>query len=227
MKITDEYLAFLCLASYDPNSVWTNAWIDDKDGIYVTHLLVQDENGEDVDIIVFRGSQTFLDWLRDLDAIPHKHPLLGWCHSGFLRYMDLVFEQTMAVVGKRIIITGHSLGAARASILTGLYAVNGSPIEARVVFGEPHSGFKQLATILQQSGAELRSYRNNDDPVTEVPLFVMPLLQYVHASPLIKLSEPRAPGDLELLHDHHMPLYYSGIKKYLSGIQALVKKSVT
>ena len=39
-------------------------------------------------IVCFRGSVTDEDWTRDFAALPHKHPVLGWCESGFLEGMD-------------------------------------------------------------------------------------------------------------------------------------------
>jgi hypothetical protein len=202
--ITDAQLAQLCADAYNPQAVWDTVWT--ADDIHVTHKII-----EGTDIIVFRGSVDFVDWLADFDALPHKHPRLGWCHAGFLRYMDLVFENIMAVVGKEIIVTGHSLGAARASILAGLLIDHGSALKARVVFGEPRPAFRQLATIIQQSGCESRSYRNGADPVTQVPISFDPLLPYRHPSPLIDINVSPDPGDLSPLQYHHINLYVKGV----------------
>lgn len=204
--ITDHDLAVLCAASYNDDAKWDHEWT--ASDIYVFHVEV-----EGTDILVFRGSHNVHDWLVDFDALPHKHPRIGWCHAGFLRYMDLVLEEVMSVIGKDIIVTGHSLGAARASILAGLLIDHGALIRSRVVFGEPKPGFKRLATILQQSGCELRSYRNLQDPVTEVPL-TLSLLPYMRASPLIPISVPADDGN-DILHEHHIGLYVSGMQTLL------------
>lgn len=204
MSLTDADLAELCAASYKPAYQWDNAW--SAQDIHVAHKLI-----EGIDVIVFRGSVDYIDWVRDFKGIPEKHPRLGWCHDGFLDYMDLVFEEVMAVIGRDIIVTGHSLGAARASILAGLLVSHGSKLVARVVFGEPRPGFNQLATILRQSGAQLRSYRNGSDPVTQVPeLFG----RYVHPSPLIALhAEPQRHDDMDVLRYHDIDLYLSALRK--------------
>jgi Lipase (class 3) len=204
--MTDAELAQLCADSYNPLAVWEHTWT--ADDIHVAHKLV-----EGVDVIVFRGSVDVNDWMADFDAIPTKHPLLGWCHAGFLRYMDLVFENVLGVLGREIIVTGHSLGAARASILTGLLLSHGSQVKARVVFGEPRPGFRQLKTIIEQSGCESRCYRNGEDPVTEVPLYFEPLLRYVHPSEPILLNAAPDPGDLSPLQYHHINLYVKGLTK--------------
>jgi hypothetical protein len=198
--ITDADLAQLCALSYKPGAEWDHAWTAEE--ICVYHRVI-----EGVDVIVFRGSVTPADWLRDFKGLPEKHRLLGWCHDGFLDYMDLVFEETMAVVGREIIVTGHSLGAARASILAGLYAAHGSAPIARVVFGEPRPAFKQLRSILRDSGMQLRSYRNVRDPITLVPdLFDL----YVHPSDLLDIDGGSDASD-PLFGQHHIEFYRKGV----------------
>jgi hypothetical protein len=199
--VRDRDLAQLCAASYDDSVKWDHVWA--AEDVHVAHKAT-----DEGDVLVLRGSVDATDWMRDLDAMPVKHPLLGWCHGGFLRYMDLVMEEVMKVCSPAF-ITGHSLGAARASILAGLVHCHGFSVKQRVVFGEPRPGFGQLATILSTSGMSLRSYRNCDDPVTEVPVAIEPLLPYQHASALIQLN---APGEgVDPLKDHHIQLYVKGI----------------
>lgn len=207
---SDYTLAKLCAQIYtEPASSWDNVW--QADDIYLAHVMM-----EGVDIIVFRGSRTLADWLRDLDALPHKHPLLGWCHGGFLRYMDLVFEEVMSVVGRNIVVTGHSLGAARASILTGLLLAHGSEVEARVVFGEPRPGFNQLRTIIQQSRCQSRSYRNLEDPVPTVPVALGTLLRYVHPSEPLRLDEsPVETIRQDLMRFHAIELYVRALGRLI------------
>lgn len=200
--ITDNDLALLCQASYDPGAVWDHAWT--ADDIHVTHKMV-----EGVSVIVFRGSIDVNDWLADFDALPHKHPRLGWCHAGFLRYLDLVFENIMAVVGRDIIVTGHSLGAARASLLAGLLLDHGSQVMARVTFGEPRPAFKRLGEIIGNSGCISRSYRNGIDPVPLVPAFLWPLLPYQHVTEPLAISNPP--------DDSIVPSFWHSIDLYAAG----------
>ena len=203
MTITDQTLAHLCAASYAPGAVWDTVWT--ADDIHVTHKEV-----EGVSVIVFRGSVDLNDWLADFDALPHKHPRLGWCHAGFLRYLDLVFENILAVCGRDIIVTGHSLGAARASIMAGLFLDHGSQLMARVVFGEPRPAFKRLAQIISDSGCVSRSYRNGLDPVPLVPVPFWPLLPYVHPTEPIAVSAPPANADLPT-EWHNIALYQTAV----------------
>jgi Lipase (class 3) len=209
--ITDQTLAQLCAATYDPASVWDTVWTSDD--VHVCHKVI-----DGVDIIACRGSVlkaedgsfSLTDWLRDLDAVPIKHPLLGWVHAGFVKYMDLVFENVLDVVGRDVIITGHSLGAARASDLTGLFLAHGCRVMARVTFGEPRPGFKRLAQIISDSGCVSRSYRNGIDPVPEVPVPFWPLLPYVHITEPLPFSlAPSEPIDPRMWHN--TKLYATGV----------------
>ena len=51
-----------------------------------------------------------------------RHPLLGYCHSGFLEGMDTVADELSLAVDKTrpYALTGHSLGAARALVVAAL-----------------------------------------------------------------------------------------------------------
>ena len=89
-----------------------------------------------------------------------------------------------------VVVTGHSLGAARATILTALMTLDGFRPLRRVVFGEPKSGFAKLAGIVGECG---RSYCNCDDAarrrdlVCELP-FSFPPEDFVHATSLSFVS---------------------------------------
>jgi hypothetical protein len=200
--ITDNTLALLCVASYDPNAKWDHVWTGND--IHVTHIQV-----DGVDIIVFRGSVDAQDWWLDLDAVPHKHPRLGWCHAGFLKYMDLVFENIMAVVGRNVIFCGHSLGAARASIMTGLFLDHGSQVMARVTFGEPRPAFDRLAEIIAKSGCVSRSYRNGLDPVPEFPVPFWPLFPYRRVTEPLMFE--KSPANVIPSEWHNVHLYGAGV----------------
>ncbi|SIO38681.1 Lipase (class 3) [Bradyrhizobium erythrophlei] len=90
------------------------------------------------------------------------------------------------LTGQPVIVTGHSLGAARAAVMCGLMVADGAAPAARVVFGEPKPGLMDFAERIKDVPA--RSYRNGDalhhDLVTDVP-FSFPPLQYVHPTPIV------------------------------------------
>jgi hypothetical protein len=80
--------------------------------------------------VVFRGSYTLLDWLRDLVGFAPavSHPMFGPMWGGFLIGM----EETWAAIKPllkgmdEIVFTGHSLGASRADVAAGYMLMDGS-----------------------------------------------------------------------------------------------------
>jgi surfactin synthase thioesterase subunit len=106
---------------------------------------------------------------------------IGHVHSGFYAGMEHMWADLKPMLSQPAIITGHSLGAARADVLTALMTVDSVLPVARVVFGEPKPGLLDLAKLI--TGIPGRSYRNGDDThhdlITDVP-FSFPPEQYVH-----------------------------------------------
>ncbi len=213
--ITDHDIARLCVGIYDypgkPPVEWHYKVTGNEaaDSYGVCWALARLDG---FDVVVFRGSVTILDWVRDLEALawrPIEHPRLGFVHSGFLRHMPDVWTELRPNIKQPVVVAGHSLGAGRASIMAGLMTVDGVPPVARVVFGEPRPGFTQLRDILQVVPG--RSYRNGDgkdhDPITDVPLRMGPL-QYYHPTPMIDVYGPPPESDAwGPFRFHHMPHY--------------------
>lgn len=218
--ISDAQLAALCVASYlEPG----------QSGVAWDHFDVGDSGdrvrwgikrvGGDV-ALVLPGSRTFLDWLRDFCALanPFHHDDIGPVHPGFLSGMRTLERElgTMVAKSEPLYITGHSLGAGRAGIGTGLLVLDGWNPAARVVFGEPKPGFLQLAKIIE--GVPSRSYRNGDamhhDLVTDVP-FSFPPEAFVHPTKIIPVCAAPGPDIFArwgVFAYHHMPLYQQALR---------------
>lgn len=163
-------------------------------------------------VIAFRGSVCFLDWQRDFSSIMISDPDIGGVEQGFMQGMREVFDVLKPILlsNKNIIVTGHSLGAARALIFAGLMNVYGLKPVKVVTFGSPRPGAERLKFIL--SGTTVISYRNRHDPVTNVPIDI-PGMPYVHPSDLIQVDmPPRLPDIWGLLADHHISLYTDAMR---------------
>ena len=175
---------------------------------------------DDIDLVIFRGSTTGQDWERDLMAVPMPsgaYPQIGWVHPGFLLGLDQTFAHIKPLLrgGKvRTVVSGHSLGAGRASQFGGLLIAADPSIDVEaVIFGEPRSGCRTLRTLWAPK--PYRSYRNADpsgaghDMVTDVP--TMP--PYCQNRPLIDVfGEPSSRDPWLLLKYHHIQLYQEGVK---------------
>jgi len=129
--------------------------------------------------VACRGTQP--DDLRDLVADARANPVElrpgAKVHAGFLaawRAIEApIGEWLAATKPKRLIFTGHSLGAAMATI-----AAAGRPQAELVTFGSPLVGDWGFASLLAET--KVRRYVDCTDLVTAVP---PPLLGYVHICP--------------------------------------------
>jgi len=116
-------------------------------------------------VLVFRGTTDLKDWLTDLTAIPVEWPRGGLVHEGFKDALDLVWADVNAALEQiecPVFYTGHSLGAALATLAASL-----KPPQALYTFGLPLTGNSDFAESLSQ----VAIYRvvNNRDVVTTLP----------------------------------------------------------
>jgi hypothetical protein len=167
-----------------------------------------------LDVVIFRGSVTSLDWIRDFRALAIK-TRIGHVHDGFYAGMEHMWGDLRPLISQPCVVTGHSLGAARAAVLAALMVADGVTPFARVVFGEPKPGLIDLAEVIKAVPG--RSYRNGDerhhDLVTDVP-FTLPPLQFVHPTPIIVVTA-RPSGSLferfGVFAYHHVELYQAAL----------------
>jgi hypothetical protein len=172
------------------------------------------------DIVVFRGSITAIDWFNDFRALPIL-TRVGHVHAGFFSGIERVWSEVRPLLTQPVIVTGHSLGAARAGVLTALMVADGAAPVARVVFGEPKPGLIDFAKIVADVPA--RSYRNGNskdhDLVTDIPA-TLPPIQFVHPTPIVVVDAEPTGGLFETLGIfayHHCPLYVAGVTALTEG----------
>lgn len=170
----------------------------------------------DTALVVFRGSTTIQDWLRDFQSVMTHDPELGDVEYGFmtgLRTVEAFLWKQMCDAKEmptKILVTGHSLGAARAQLFAGLLTCHGKICEL-VGFGPPRAGGPQLRQLLNT--VKCRLYKNRADPVTDVPFTVPLLFDYEHVSTLIHIDAAPKPFDpWGILADHHSELYVTAMQ---------------
>jgi hypothetical protein len=214
MPITDHDIAALCLGIYPGNP--PVAWNHFDDGVGSDRICWAVKQVDDVSVVVLRGTVTPIDWLHDLSAWvdPIHHDRLGPVHAGFYSGMRTVQRELTEIVPSRpLIICGHSLGAARAVILSALLTLDGRVPVARICFGEPRAGFAQLGPILAPIRHQ-RSYRNHGghdhDLITDLPFFWPPLFAYQHPTDLIDLTVTPGPHAAWGVFRFHLPELYAG-----------------
>lgn len=155
-------------------------------------------------VIAFRGTATCLEWLENLRATLTHLPCGAKCsdagadgsepmvESGFLSLytsgtnpvpslQQMIREeirrllQTYGDEPLSLTITGHSLGAALATLAA--YDIkstfNRAPLATVVSFGGPRVGNRSFRHNLEKKGAKVLRIVNDDDLITKVPGFVV------------------------------------------------------
>ena len=196
--------ANLCAELYGTDAAaWQNYFT--RDEVIIAHRVINQ-----IDTFICRGSKVGIDWARDGAAIPCHHPILGTVHAGFAIGIDDAYAEVRAAATGRVALVGHSLGAARAMLLAGLFAKAGEPAYQVTVFGCPRPGGEELRDTVCLSGTHPESYRNESDPVTYVPFLPGVFCHVLEPAEVHGGSEP---GDLTIFRQHH-------IGRYIAGLQA-------
>lgn len=201
--------------------------------------------GDDEKIIIsFRGTEPskMQDLMSDLKLRFTAHPL-GKVHRGFLAAIDYAWGDTIKTIqefktqNQTIWFTGHSLGAALATLgVAKMYDLN-QTVHGLYTFGQPRTGDTEFAKEFDAK-YKLSSFRfvHNNDIVTRIPLSAM---GYKHIGSFLYLDaaknlhkdirwwnefKDRVKGSIEDLgkpgldniKDHDMDAYIKGIEKNLN-----------
>lgn len=150
-------------------------------------------------IISFRGSTDINNWVTDLDAIRTNYDKCDECgvHKGFLNAKNSVIDQVMDEVLNldlmypdwKIVVTGHSMGAALAT-LTGLDLADeyGADRVHLYNYGSPRIFNKNAADWASSGAINIGARRTHyKDMVVHVPLYSM---GFVHITGEVYESGP-------------------------------------
>lgn len=118
-------------------------------------------------VVAFRGTEQedFTDMAHNLETFSRPWPKGGKVHEGFKEYLDLIWPEIDPWLEKhpgRLLLTGHSLGAALGTLAAGLR----TPTKL-VTFGSPRVGNSDFVNTL--SGFEIARYVDCCDLVTRLP----------------------------------------------------------
>ena len=138
-------------------------------------------------VLAFRGTEPdeLSDVLADLNAIPRDAMTQGYVHSGFRGECDKIWREVSYCQhrhqAKKFYVTGHSLGAAIATIATSRFEEY-TQVEQLTTFGSPRVGTRKF---VKNIATPHKRFVNNNDIVTKVPLWLMGykhhgVLQYIN-----------------------------------------------
>lgn len=149
-------LAVLCDRAYDK-----------PDGELLTVIetdCLMKRRGDNV-ALCFRGTESGRDVFRDLRFWPWRCPVSRqWVHKGFgWSAWSWWQEFHRQLPDARYVVTGHSLGAAIATILARMMISMGMTVDDVVVFAEPHGHYFGSERNYGQIGVQTVSYRTTND----------------------------------------------------------------
>ncbi len=168
MRALAQRMASACQLAYRTNNVGNHIGL---------HANVTRDDQLNAVIVAFRGSASATDWFSNLDRHQARFPMTpGWIHRGFGESMDpdtmVDLRDAIAELRQRgdgVYATGHSRGAAQATIFASRYWVDGL-----WTFGSPRVGDGDFARDVDRrypllSDKHLR-YVFESDPVVHLPL---------------------------------------------------------
>jgi len=138
--------------------------------------------------IVFRGTEPnqMKDILADVKAWRKPAREKGLVHFGFAQALDKVYDNIVQWLSEQkldgernITCTGHSLGAALATIMASRLDAN-----ELYTFGSPRIGNRAFVKEMNNDGIEHYRFVNNNDIVTKVPFPI----RFVHHGELVYIN---------------------------------------
>ena len=172
---TGYYLAHCSLAAYGGAGDWPqtlalgdsirNFQCEAFHGFVAAH--------RNMTIVAFRGTETIGNALTDVKTALIRHGIFpGLVHLGFAHAADIVYPSVRVLVTamgreRPILITGHSLGGAMATLVAHRLSAEGFHVRAVYTYGSPRPGDRNF-----RDAYRLHNYRfvNDNDLVPHLPL---------------------------------------------------------
>jgi triacylglycerol lipase len=130
-------------------------------------------------IVAFRGTQPerYEDWITDLQLDMAKGPLGGRVHAGFQKGLNAVWKDMDQVIRewrksqtRSLWFTGHSLGAALATLAVARLVELDQPVYGLYTFGSPRVGDRKFSRNFNfEYRPRMFRFVNNNDTVTRIP----------------------------------------------------------
>ena len=170
------------------------ATIRDRFGMPVCEFVQNDDTvcfvaaTADTIVVSFRGTKAFVDWLTDLNAFSVEASY-GQLHRGFYFAFQAVKSslerifQRVGLTGRQLVLTGHSLGGALATVAAAEWAGT-FDIRSIYTYGQPRVGKVDFADYMERYvGSKFYRIVNDDDIVPRVPPGYVHIGQLSHFGP--------------------------------------------
>lgn len=190
-------------------------------------------------IVSIKGTASLKDAAIDADIEMHEFHSVR-VHRGFYNTYKGILEDVMSFVRqhKRVLITGHSLGAAIASLLAVTITLETDVDLSIATFGSPLVGDNAFVELFNSLIKDSVRVVHEFDIVTRVPKVSFDMTEYKHVDTMLHLNDKgqvmgrlrlvcnfvanlisfgeKALSDLdgEALRDHHVRAYVRVARKY-------------
>jgi len=165
-----------------------------------------------------RGTMTDFEWLQDFTYNQINNPYgAGKIHKGFNdAYTKFRTDVRKALSTSTVVISGHSLGAAVATLAAQDFAANGKKV-ILYTFGSPRVGNIDFA---KNFGVEYYRIANTCDIVPTVPFSVMPDFRnpdepwiFQHTGTLVSFTA----NWKSLYNAHFLPVVFELLNQLIAG----------
>ena len=161
-------------------------------------------------ILAIEGTKETTDWLTNIKFVLKSDD----CHRGFKTnsyrsLSKLVCDYEALDKKRKLVIAGHSLGGATATLIADLILPN-NPNIALVTAGSPRPGGRKLRERLKN--VEHLRFVYGDDIVPKTPPWVCGYVHTHQPIPLEDANDTRFDG----VADHNMGSYVKAVKKLLA-----------
>ena len=160
-------------------------------------------------ILAIEGTNETSDWATNLKFLFRSEDThRGFKDNATRTITELVLNFESLEKGRKLILAGHSLGGATATVVADLM-LKSAPDLSIITIGSPRPGGRGLRERLKN--VEHLRFVHGDDVVPKTPPF---LTGYVHTHPMIHL-EDADDKRFDGVEDHNAVYYYNAIEKLL------------
>ena len=167
-------------------------------------------------ILAIEGTKETTDWLTNIKFVLKSDD----CHRGFKTnsyrsLSKLVCDYEALDKNRKLVIAGHSLGGATATLIADLILPN-NPNIALVTAGSPRPGGRKLRERLKN--VEHLRFVYGDDIVPKTPPWIFGYVHTHQSIPLEDDNDTRFDG----VADHNMGSYVKAVKKFFNPEKKVV-----
>ena len=161
-------------------------------------------------ILTVEGTSSMDDWVTNLKFLARKDDThRGFKANAMSTLAKMVIGYESLEKERVIVVAGHSLGGATATVLADLLLKSTSELHI-VTIGSPRPGGRGLRKRLKD--VDHLRFVHGSDIVPKSPPF---LTGYVHTHPVIHLEDVN-PTRFDRVADHNAADYYTAVEKLLS-----------